>query len=136
MWNPRRVASCMTRSGKPQVPQEKGQSSHTKRGSVRAYPTPSRRRGRRHSSAATEKNPHTYTGTTSRVLLQGPDPHTHICEPSNIPASAYKPLPNLKLLHPDHQRWWPAAKTHKASHRRRERRGEKTDEAKKATPTV
>ena len=44
------------------------------------------------------KNPHTYTGTTSRVQLQGPDPHTHICEPPNIPASAYRPLPNLKLL--------------------------------------
>ena len=64
----------------------KMQSSHTKRGSARAYPTPSRRRGRRHSTAATERNP------------------THI----------YR----------DHQRWWPAAKTHKASYRRRERRGE------------
>ena len=64
----------------------KMQCSHTKRGSARAYPTPSRRRGRRHSTAATERNP------------------THI----------YR----------DHQRWWPAAKTHKASYRRRERRGE------------
>ena len=63
----------------------KMQSSHTKRGSARAYPTPSRRRGR-HSTAATERNP------------------THI----------YR----------DHQRWWPAAKTHQASYRRRERRGE------------
>ena len=63
-----------------------GKSSHTKRGSARAYLTPNRRRGRRHSSAATERNP------------------THICR--------------------DHQRWWPAAKTHKASYRRRQRRGE------------
>ena len=43
----------------------KRQSSHTKRGSARAYPTPSRRRGRRHSSAATERNkPYTH--------IQGP----------------------------------------------------------------
>ena len=44
----------------------KRQSSHTKRGSARAYPTPSRRRGR-HSSAATERKKetlHTSTGTT------------------------------------------------------------------------
>ena len=34
----------------------KRKSSHTKRGSVRAYPTSSRRRGRRHSSGATERN--------------------------------------------------------------------------------
>ena len=64
----------------------KMQSSHTKRGSARAYPTPSRRRGRRHGTAATERNP--------------------------------------KHIYRDHQRWWPAAKTHKASYRRRERRGE------------
>ena len=64
----------------------KMQSSHTKRGSARAYPTPGRRRGRRHSTTATERNP------------------TH----------KYR----------DHQRWCPAAKTHKASYRRRERRGE------------
>ena len=43
---------------------------------------------------------------------------------------------NTPKLHPDYQRWWPAAKTHKASHLRRERRGEKTDGAKKATPKV
>ena len=61
----------------------KRQSSHTKRGSARAYPTPSRRRGRRHSSAATEINP------------------THI----------YR----------DHQRWGPAAKTHKATVGKREK---------------
>ena len=45
----------------------KRQSSHTKRGSARAYSTPSRRRGRRHSSAATERKKemlHTSTGTT------------------------------------------------------------------------
>ena len=42
----------------------KMQSSHTKRGSARAYPTPSRRRGRRHSTAATERNPtHIYRDT-------------------------------------------------------------------------
>ena len=76
----------------------KMQSSHTKRGSARAYPTPSRRRGRRHSTAATERNP--------------------------------------KHIYRDHQRWWPAAKTHKASYCRRERRGEYTDGAKKATPKV
>ena len=51
MWNPERVASGMTRSGKPQMPQEKMLSSHTKRGSATAYPTPSRRTN-------------TYTGTT------------------------------------------------------------------------
>ena len=39
-------------------------------------------------------------------------------------------------LHPDQQRWRPAAKTHKASHRRRERIGEETGGAKKATPKV
>ena len=43
----------------------KRQSSYTKRGLARAYPTPSRRRGRRHSSAATErKKPYTH--------IQGP----------------------------------------------------------------
>ena len=47
----------------------KMQSSHTKRGSARAYPTPSKRRGRRHSTAATE-TPHTYTGTTRDGGLQ------------------------------------------------------------------
>ena len=116
-----------------------------------------------------KKNPHIYIWTTSRVQPQGPDPHTHISEPPNTPASAYRLLPNLKSIdtnlvvsvaekhlrrwrnvrlkhegapdrtskqHPDHQGWWPAAKTHKASHRRRERRGEKTDIAKKATPKV
>ena len=36
----------------------------------------------------------------------------------------------------DHQRWGPAAKTHKSSYRRRERRGGKADGAKKATPKV
>ena len=48
----------------------KMQSSHTKGGSARAYPTPSRRRGRRHSTAATEETPHTYTGTTRDGGLQ------------------------------------------------------------------
>ena len=43
-----------------------------------------------------KKNTHTYIGTTSRVQRQGPDPHTHKREPPNIPASAYRPLPNLK----------------------------------------
>ena len=71
---------------KPAGAPGKMQSSHTKRGSARAYPTPSRRRGRRHSTAATERNP--------------------------------------KHRYRDHQRWWPAAKTHKASYCRRERRGE------------
>ena len=47
----------------------KMQSSHTKRGSARADPTPSRRRGRRHSTATTE-TPHTYTGTTRDGGLQ------------------------------------------------------------------
>ena len=51
----------------------KMQSSHTKRGSARAYPTLSWRR---------------------------------------------------ESIYRDHQRWWPAAKTHKASYHRRERRGE------------
>ena len=60
----------MTRSRKPQVPQEK-LSRHTKGGSARAYSTPSRRRGRRHSTAATErKTPNTNTGTTREGGLQ------------------------------------------------------------------
>ena len=39
----------MTRSGKPQVPLEKAEQIHQKR--------LSRRRGRRHSTAVTERNP-------------------------------------------------------------------------------
>ena len=42
----------------------RGKKSHTRRGSTIAYPTPSRRRERRHSSAASERTPHTHTGTT------------------------------------------------------------------------
>ena len=43
----------------------KRQSSHTKRGSARAYPIPSRRRERRPLRRHRKKEtPHTYTGTT------------------------------------------------------------------------
>ena len=73
-------------------------SRHTKRGSARAYPTPSRRRGRRHSTAVIERNP--------------------------------------KQIGSDHQRRWPAGKTPKASYPRREKRGEKTGGARKATAKV
>ena len=38
------------------------------------------------SPAATEKTPHTYIGTTSRVQRQDPDPHTPTCEPPKNPA--------------------------------------------------
>ena len=52
---PEQVSHRRTRSGKPQVPQDQRHNSHTKRGSGGAYPTPSRRRGRRQSSAAQKK---------------------------------------------------------------------------------
>ena len=64
---PEKGSHCRTLGGKPQVPQDQRHSSHTKRGSARAHPTPSRRRGRRQISTGTErKKPHTQK--------QGPQP--------------------------------------------------------------
>ena len=42
----------------------RGTEATPERGSTIAYPAPSRRRERRHSSAASEGSPHTHTGTT------------------------------------------------------------------------
>ena len=60
----------MTRSGKPQVPQEK-LSRHTKGGSARAYPPPAG--GEEDDTALLqqkEKTPNTNTGTTREGGLQ------------------------------------------------------------------
>ena len=97
MWNPRRVASCMTRSGKPQMPQEKGRA------------------------------------VTPKEAQQEPIPHPAGGEEEDTAPPAQKER-NPAHIDRDHQRWGPAAKTNKASYRRRERSGEQTDGAKKATP--
>ena len=85
MWNPRRVASRMTQRKTAGTP-GKRQSSHTKRGSARAYPTPNRRRKktqlRRHRDTL-----HTYTAghnikaptrAPTNPSLQPPDQSTQI----------------------------------------------------------
>ena len=168
MWNPRKVASRMTQRKTAGTP-GKRQSSHTKRGSARAYPTPNRRRKktqlRRHRDTL-----HTYTAghnikaptrAPTNPSLQPPDQSTQIpihmriskdnltnlslTKSNFIKVHTQKPgnwrahktgSQSYTLIHRDHQRWGPAAKTHKASYRRRERRGEETDGAKKATPKV
>ena len=58
--NPLRVTCGRTLRRKPQAPQEEAQKESPARGSTIAYPTPSRRRERRHSSAAPERT-HTHT---------------------------------------------------------------------------
>ena len=58
--NPLRVTCGTTPRGKPQAPQKEAQKQTPARGSTIAYPAQSRRRERRHSSAATER---TYTHT-------------------------------------------------------------------------
>ena len=80
------------------APGKRAEQSHQKRLS-KSLPHPQQEeRKKTQLRCHRKKNPLTYTGTTSRTQLQGPDPHTHICEPSNIPASAYRPLPNLRLI--------------------------------------
>ena len=58
--NPLRVTCGRTLRGKPQAPHEEAQKQTPARGSTIAYPAPSRRRERRHSSAAPERT-HTHT---------------------------------------------------------------------------
>ena len=40
MWNPRKVASCLTLSGKPQMPQEKGRAVTPKEAQQEPIPHP------------------------------------------------------------------------------------------------
>ena len=61
------------------------EQSHQKRFS-KSPPHPQQERI--HNSVATEKNPHTNIGTSSRVQRQDPDPHTPTCEPPKNPASS------------------------------------------------
>ena len=70
MWNPRRVASCMTRSGKPQVPQEKAEQTHQKRLS-KSLPHPQQEeRKKTQYRCYRKKPPNRYTGTTREGGLQ------------------------------------------------------------------
>ena len=60
--NPLRVTCGRARRRKPQAPQEEAKKQTPVRGSTNAYPAQSRRRKRRHSSAASERiNTHTHT---------------------------------------------------------------------------
>ena len=69
MWNPRRVASCMTRSGKPQVPQEKCRAVTPKE--AQQEPTPHPAGGEEKTAPPPQKEtPNTYTGTTRDGGLQ------------------------------------------------------------------
>ena len=64
MWNPRRVASCMTRSGNPQVPKEKAEQSHQKRLS-KSLPHPPAGGEEEDTAPLLQKEiPNRYTGTT------------------------------------------------------------------------
>ena len=60
LHNPLRVTCGRALRGKPQAPQEEAQKQTPARGSTIAYPARSRRRERRHSSAAPERT-HTHT---------------------------------------------------------------------------
>ena len=70
MWNPRRVASCMTRSGKPQVPQEKCRAVTPKE--AQQEPTQHPARGEEEDTAPSpqKETPHTNKGTTRDCGLQ------------------------------------------------------------------
>ena len=70
MWNPRRVASYRTRSGKPQVPQEKRRAVTLKE--AQQEPTPHPAGGEEEDTAPPpqKETPHAYTGTTRDGGLQ------------------------------------------------------------------
>ena len=95
MRNPLRVTSCRTRSGKPQEPQEEAQKPHQKRLNNSLPYTQQERKKTQLRRLRKKKQ--------LRRLRKKP-PHTH--------------------THREHQRWEPAAKTHKASYRRIEISGE------------
>ena len=84
------------------APGKRAEQSHQKWHS-KSLPQPQQEERMKTQLRRHRKNPtHIYRdhqqGTTSRP--RPAHPHT-VCEPPNIPASAYRPLPNLKVLDPN-----------------------------------
>ena len=105
MWNPRRVASCMTRSGKPQEPQEKGRAVTPKE--AQQEPTPHPAGGEEEDTALPPQTEtlHTYTGTTRDGGLQLK--HTRLAtvgerEEENRQTEQKKATPKAKISKKEH----------------------------------
>ena len=64
MWNPRRVASRMTLSRKPQEPQEKGRTATPKEAQQEPTPHPAGGEEEETAPPPQKETLHTYTGTT------------------------------------------------------------------------